>query len=126
MRTITKRNTVQKTLILDTVRSMCCHPTADEVYAVVAEKHPGIGYATVYRVLKSLSEEGLIRRVAVANAPDRFDLTTEPHAHCRCNSCGRVYDFELSCALPRKDENGFVPHEVSIMVSGLCRECNRS
>ncbi len=102
------------------------HPTADEVYDAVAVKHPGIGYATVYRVLKALAEEGLIRRVAVANAPDRFDLTVAPHAHCRCDRCGRVNDFELSCNLPLPDENGFTPTEVSVMVTGICRDCNKT
>ncbi len=126
MRKITKRNTVQKTLILDTVRAMFDHPTADEVYAAVSEKYPAIGRATVYRVLKSLSEEGLIRRVAVANAPDRFDFTLAPHAHCLCVSCGRVDDFELPCPLPMPDGNGFTPAEVSVIVTGLCRDCNKA
>ncbi len=121
-----RRNTVQKSLILDTVRSMTTHPTADEVYDAVSEKCSGIGRATVYRVLKSLSEEGLILRVAVANAPDRFDLTTHPHAHCHCSRCGRVYDFKLpSFTLPDIDKNGFEPCDINVMVGGVCRHCRQ-
>ncbi len=123
---MTKRTTVQKTLILDTVRAMTTHPTADEVYDAVSARHPGIGRATVYRVLKSLAEEGLIRRVAVANAPDRFDLTLSRHAHCLCERCGRVFDFDLPCPLPPADEKGFTPTEVNVMVTGICRDCSRA
>lgn len=123
---INRRNTVQKSLILDTVRSMTTHPTADDVFDAVSEKYSGIGRATVYRVLKLLSDEGLIRRVSVANAPDRFDLTVGSHAHCLCKSCGRIYDFDLpDITLPDVDENGFVPFELNVMVRGVCRNCRK-
>ena len=90
-----RRNTVQKTLILEAVCSMRTHPTADEIYEIVSKKCPAISKGTVYRGLNQLAEDGKILRVAIANAPDRYDLTVGDHAHCICNGCGRVFDYRL-------------------------------
>ena len=42
-----KRNTIQKQLVLDAVAQLADHPTADEVYAHIAQKHPTVSKATV-------------------------------------------------------------------------------
>ena len=35
-----KRNTLQRALVLETVRELKCHATADEVYISIKKKHP--------------------------------------------------------------------------------------
>ncbi len=125
MITIKKRNTVQKTLILETVRSMTDHPTAEDVYAEVEKRCPNISRATVYRDLNSLATDGEILRVAIANASDRYDLTTVYHAHSRCSVCGKVFDCQIS-SYPVADadvNDGFVAKSVDIIVNGICRNC---
>ena len=117
-----QRNTVQRTLILETVRAMHTHPTADEIYAAVAQRRPGISRATVYRVLGNLSEEGEITRVAMANAPDRFDFTLGDHAHILCERCRKVFDLPVSC-IPTVTEDGFVVKRMRVTASGLCPAC---
>ena len=54
------RNTVQRQIVLQAVRSLHDHPTADSVYAVVAAEHPSISKATVYRNLNQLALQGEI------------------------------------------------------------------
>ncbi|WP_419550310.1 transcriptional repressor, partial [Paratractidigestivibacter faecalis] len=44
------RNTVQREIILEELRGLANHPTADEVYESVHAKHPSISKATVYRI----------------------------------------------------------------------------
>ena len=120
-----RRNTVQKTLLLETVCSMTTHPTADEIYEIVSQKCNGISKGTVYRGLNQLAEDGKILRVAIANAPDRYDFTLGDHAHCICNECGRVFDYKL-LSEPRFDcsgENGFSPISIDVVVRGICSEC---
>ena len=120
-----RRNTVQKTLLLETVCSMTNHPTADEIYEIVSQKCPGISKGTVYRGLNQLAEDGKILRVAIANAPDRYDFTVGSHAHCICNTCGRVFDYKLLCE-PRFDPSGkgdFEAVSIDIIVRGVCAEC---
>ena len=52
------RNTLQRRLVLETVRRMRNHPTAEEIYLAIAAENPLISKATVYRNLKLLSEQG--------------------------------------------------------------------
>ena len=122
-----KRNTVQRTLVLETVRSVTDHPTADEIYERILPRCPGISKATVYRNLNELASEGKILRVAVANAPDRFDLTAHSHCHCRCNLCGRVFDY-TPAREPEFDDslnNGFRVTGCDLIVHGICGECQK-
>lgn len=122
---INERNTVQKQLILDAVRGLDSHPTADEIYERVAVRCPSISKGTVYRNLNRLADDGEILRVAVANAPDRFDRTTGDHCHCRCLTCGRVFDYK---ALPHIElsRTGCGDFEVTgcdVVFRGYCKSC---
>lgn len=89
------RNTVQRQVIEETLRSLANHPTADEVYDAVHAAHPTIGKATVYRTLGRLSDEGTIGRVRINNGADRFDHQSFSHYHVRCVRCGRVDDVMI-------------------------------
>lgn len=119
------RNTVQRTMILEAVRSMTNHPTAEQVYTEVAARCAGISRATVYRVLGHLADEGEIQRVAIANAPDRFDLTLTRHAHCICESCGRVFDLPLDRFPEVGAGTDFRIRELRVNGSGICAECTK-
>lgn len=110
-------------MILETVRELTDHPKADDIYDKVQIKCPGISKGTVYRVLNLLAEEGIIYRVSVANAPDRYDLTALPHAHCRCRVCGRVYDCKLSAIPTLENADDFDAESYDIMVNGVCVAC---
>ena len=71
-----RRNTIQKDLVRNTVYEMRRHVTANEVYEFVKEFCPTIGKGTVYRNLDILVEEGNLRKVEVPDGPNRFDLTS--------------------------------------------------
>lgn len=122
-----KRNTRQKSIILKTVRGMKNHPTAEQVCDEVHKSFPTVGRATVFRNLKSLSDDGMILRVEVPDAADRFDFNTAEHYHFVCRECGRVFD---SAAVYRRELNreatadGFVCESHSITFHGLCPECS--
>lgn len=122
-----KRNTVQKELILETVRDMHNHPTAEEIYLRVSAVQPTISRATVYRNLSQLSEQKVIRRVSNLNAADRYDFHTAPHYHFHCSVCNKVYDVHLpyNSALLAEVENpeGFLFEGYEIVFKGLCPKC---
>ena len=48
--------TAQRAAILEELRSVTCHPTADELYTMLRKKMPQISLGTVYRNLEQLSE----------------------------------------------------------------------
>lgn len=122
-----RRHTIQKELVLNAVRQMAGHVTADEVYEFICREHPNIGKGTVYRNLGILAEEGQIRRIEIPNGPDRFDFTLERHYHVRCVECGRVFDVEMDAladiADRVRDKHGFEFLDYDILFKGICPEC---
>ena len=103
------------------------HPTADQVFADLAARVPGISKATAYRTLDTLVELGLVVRVSHPGSVARYDAKTFRHHHLVCDACGAVADLESAAldrvALPDLSRRGFVTRDFSIHVRGLCHGC---
>ena len=56
------RMTRQRAVILEELRKVKTHPTADELNSIVRERLPRISLGTVYRNLDFLADTGEIRR----------------------------------------------------------------
>lgn len=125
-----KRNTIQRTLVLEAVNKLKCHATADEIYDTIVEKHPNISRATVYRNLSLLSDMGEIHKIEVPGGADRFDHLCHDHCHVRCVQCGRVFDVDMDylTGLERniKDTHGFAFTGYDILFRGICPDCQKS
>jgi Fur family transcriptional regulator, ferric uptake regulator len=122
-----RRNTIQKELILEAVRGLKRHLTADEVYEYITKEHPTIGKGTVYRNLNILAEEGAIRKIEVPDGPDCFDFTLKNHYHVKCLKCGKVYDVDMD-VLPDlldkiHDTHGMQFIAYDIFFKGICASC---
>ncbi|WP_417756857.1 Fur family transcriptional regulator [Senegalimassilia anaerobia] len=123
------RNTIQRALVLEAVRSLHNHPTSADVYEVVRERHPNISRATVYRNLGVLASRGDVLRVEVPNGADRYDFFNEPHYHALCRSCGQVSDVDMpyqhDLADQVRDAQGFAIDGHQIIFEGLCPSCQK-
>ncbi len=119
------RMTRQRQVILDTIRHLHTHPTADEVHLEVRKMLPRVSLATVYRNLEVLSEKGFIQKLELSGAQKRFDGTVEKHYHVRCTRCGRTDDLHLATddASPLEAINGL--DEIAGEVSGYKVENHR-
>lgn len=122
-----RRNTIQRTIVLDAVNQLKCHATAEEIYTEVVKTHPAISKATVYRNLNLLSEMGEIKRLEIPGSPDRYDHINSDHCHVRCTGCGKVFDVDMDFVFGLKnrirDMHGFDFQGYSIVFSGMCPEC---
>lgn len=123
-----KRNTIQKQLVIAAVRKLCNHPTAEEVYAKIIKEYPDISKGTVYRNLNALVESGLLNKISVPNAADRFDHILTKHYHIQCVQCKcflNVDDLEYFQDLDDKiaQLTGFKMESHDIVFAGLCPEC---
>lgn len=125
-----KRNTIQRTLVLDAVNQLKCHATADEIYQLIRKDHPSVGRGTVYRNLNQLAENGEIRKLEVPGGADRFDHLCHDHYHVRCAKCGRIFDVEMEYMkdLENKitDTHGFEFSGHDIMFKGICPDCKKN
>ena len=90
-----QRNTRQRQLVLDAVRSRRDHPTADQIYQSVHAVDAHVSRGTVYRNLNLLCDKQEIFRVVMSDC-DRFDLRTDPHYHMRCVVRGHVEDVDIT------------------------------
>ncbi len=120
------RSTEQKRLILNIVRDSCDHPTAEMVYERARAKMPTISLGTVYRNLGALAKAGEILRIP--SSVDRFDKTTERHAHFICTECGCVtdlfrYEKDLTSSMIA---DGFLVGSGEVVLTGLCPQCNKN
>ena len=122
-----KRNTIQKSLVLDAVRDLHDHAAAEEVYQQVAVRHPSISRTTVYRNLNLLAESGEIRKVELPGEPERFDHVCSEHYHVRCSLCGKIADVDMACLseqdLHIRDTHGFRITGHNISFRGICPAC---
>ncbi|WRS28293.1 transcriptional repressor [Oscillospiraceae bacterium MB08-C2-2] len=125
---IERRNTIQRDLVLQAVRTLF-HPTAEEVYAAVVQQHPTISKATVYRNLNLLIGEGKLRRVVLPGAADCFDHTLSAHYHMKCRFCGKVLDVDLpyqaQLSPGTETQEGFLIEAHDVYFTGLCPQCRR-
>jgi Fur family ferric uptake transcriptional regulator len=131
--TADKRNirmTRQRKVILEELRKLENHPTADEIYDVVRKRIPRISLGTVYRNLEVLSELGEIKKLEFGGSIKRFDGDPKDHYHIRCNLCDRVDNApmphldDIENHISLKTDYRIIGHRLEFF--GLCPECSRN
>ena len=88
------RNTIQRQLILDAVKSLNIHASAEQVYEHVVKQHPTISKATVYRNLNQLASGGDLLNIGPFYNQSHFDHNCHVHYHFVCEACGRIVDVD--------------------------------
>jgi len=123
------KHTKQREAILETFLEATGHITSEEIYQQVRENYPNIGYTTVYRTMKLLSEAGLAHERNFDDGVTRYEIPHEHHDHLVCTRCGRIVEFE--CAMIESaqdriaDEYGFKLLRHRHELYGLCPSCQR-
>lgn len=121
--------TMQRRVILEAVLQRDDHPTADQVYEAVQKRIPQLSRTTVYRVLDTLLELGVIRRVHLTGGTSRFDGMIRRHHHLVCICCGKIIDIHderlNQLPLPRRKMQGFKAEDFSVQISGVCADCQK-
>ena len=122
-----RRNTRQRQMVLEEVRSRCDHPTAEQIYQSVYERDPRVSQATVYRNLHLLAEEGEILSIK-APGVEHFDLRRDVHPHMVCTRCGSVVDVPLplgDTGLDGRaaDATGWKVIDHAVLFRGICPAC---
>ena len=117
-----ERITYQKTIILDYLKSVKTHPSAEEIYSAVKKKLPQISLGTVYRVLKNFKEKGEILEIPCEVA--HYDGDTSDHGHFFCEKCNKIYDvFECCNILKNKKTKIGKINNYQIYLYGICKKC---
>ena len=85
--------TPQRIAILEAIYTLKNHPTVEMIMDFIKDTHPGIASATVYKVLDTLVENQLIKRVKTDKDSMRYDGILENHHHLYCSESEKIKDY---------------------------------
>lgn len=123
------RSTDQRKIIVETFFSSPHHISIEELLAQVRAQDPRVGYATVYRTLKLLTECGVALERRFGDGLARYELADEAshHDHLICLDCGKIVEFEEPRIEKLQDEvggrYGFELRSHKHELYGICPDC---
>lgn len=124
------RMTRQRMVILEELRKVNTHPSADEVYEMVRKRLPRVSLGTIYRNLEILSGSGEIQKLDSGSSLKRFDGRADCHHHIRCERCDRLADIffdpgvDLNTRVRDFTDFSVIGHKLEFV--GVCADCQRS
>lgn len=121
-----ERNTRQKTAVLDALESASGPMSPAAILEHAKEACPGLGIATVYRVLKSLLAADRVTLVELAGTR-RYELARHHHHHhFLCRVCGAAFEItRCSSEVNKLAPRGFRVERHEITLHGICASCAR-
>jgi Fur family ferric uptake transcriptional regulator len=121
---------IRQTRQLDAIRRVLTRAdrplSIDEIHRAARKQESGLGVATVYRAVKSLTEEGVVVPIVLPAEAPRFELAGKGHHHhFQCHQCGRVFETkacpgDLRHLVPRR----FHVTGHDLVLYGRCDECS--
>ena len=122
--------TPQRVVILEAIYKLNNHPTADNIIEYIRESHPNIATGTVYKVLDTLVENGLIKKVTTDKDLMRYDGIIENHHHLYCSECDLIEDYKdeeldklLQNHFKNKKIDGFKIEDIILQIRGTFNKC---
>ncbi len=120
--------TSQRLLILSSLSEGRRHVTAQELFEKVSKQDGTIGFATVYRFLRHMSENQFVTEVRMGGMPARYELTPKRHHdHLTCSSCGQIVEFENKTIETLQEkvahQFGYVLTHHVLELYGTCPQC---
>ena len=87
-----------------------------------------INRSTVFRMVNTLVEKNLVKKLEFGEGKARYELTSESHHHHMvCTKCKKMWDIEDCAAeeLEKKisEENGFLVEHHRLEFFGICKNC---
>lgn len=106
------------------------HLSAEDLQKILLENDIKISLATLYRTLKFLSQNGLLRELDFGEDHKHYELilNNQFHHHLICNKCGITTEFENEELINLAksyitQKNNFEVHDYQFKIFGLCKNC---
>jgi Fur family transcriptional regulator, peroxide stress response regulator len=118
--------TPQRVAVLEALHTLRDHPTAEKIKEYVVKKNPNIAVGTVYKILETFVEKGLVKKVKTEKDVMRYDAILETHHHLYCEETEVIEDFfddDLNKVLEdyfsRKKIPDFHVKEIKLQINGV-------
>jgi Fur family transcriptional regulator, ferric uptake regulator len=123
-----KRQTTQRTAILETLEAAPGPLTPQEILDLASRRQEGLGLATVYRNLNALHAEGAVVPVHLPGDSTRFEVSGRGHHHhFRCSRCEQVFELAAQCPVAVLEgvtlPGGFKVEHHELTLYGACPDC---
>lgn len=121
-----RRWTIAKSAIVEALLAGSSHLSAQQIHEEMCKHYPHIDPSTVYRVLLTLADEGVVHTLDQPGEA-RYGLADEPHHHAICSNCG--LEAEIPAAAVARvlaaagTSTGFQFGRDSITLTGRCPKC---
>jgi len=123
------RVTPQRVIVFETLAQMSNHPTADTLIKKIKESHPNIATGTVYKILDTLVQNGMVEKVTTNEDNMRYDAILEKHHHLYCVDSQRIEDYFdddlnkfLEDYFKKKKIPGFEIQNIKLQITGNFRD----
>jgi Fur family ferric uptake transcriptional regulator len=123
------KSTQQRYFIAETFFRTNTHINLEELLKKVKRKTPKVGYATVYRTMKLLTECGLAMERQFGDGQTRFENVPEDghHDHLICIKCSGITEFQNQRIEKLQEETaekyGFEVIRHKLELYGYCKAC---
>lgn len=124
-----RRNTWQKTAVLEQLSNTAEFVSAQELHQKISQSGKKLGLTTVYRALTEMVEQGMADSLSISDGEMRYRICTpEHHHHLICRVCGKTVEFDMpgfeELALQVAKANGFTELSHEIELFGVCKDCS--
>ena len=127
LRALGLRVTTARRAVLEALLEADGHLRAEDLAAVVQDRHPDVHLSTVYRALEAFEEAGLVAHVHLGHGPSTYHLAEQLHHHAVCEVCGKVVELPddvLDDVAQRvRSEFGFEVDARHFALAGRCAAC---
>lgn len=117
--------TPQRIAIYEAVVKLKNHPTAENIIDYIKTNHPNVSVGTVYKVLDSLVENQLLKKVKNEKDVMRYDAIMQQHHHLYCTETDKIEDFEdpeldkiITQYFAKKKIKGFNVKDITLQING--------
>jgi Fur family peroxide stress response transcriptional regulator len=105
--------TPQRMAVLQAIHELSNHPTAENIIGYIKQTNPNIATGTVYKILDTFVQKGIITRVKTDRDIMHYDSITENHHHLYCHESDRIEDYfdqELNSILEEYFKQKSIPN----------------
>ncbi len=123
------KSTAQRDYIAETFFKTNTHISLDELLKKVKRKNSRIGYATVYRTMKLLTECGLALARQFGDGQTRYENLPADghHDHIICIKCSKIAEFQNQkieqLQIEAAKKLGFTVVNHKLELYGYCPDC---
>src|SRR5437763_16476246 len=128
LRRVGLRVTASRLAVLRALAATAPHSSVDAVVSGVRERLGDGSAQTVYNVLRTFTDVGLVRRIEPAGRPGLYELRVgDNHHHIVCRRCDAIADVDCAVGdtpcLTAADDSGYEIDEAEVIYWGRFPEC---